>query len=100
MDTSIEISPYELYVIYVHIMIKLNEKLKAKKRQITYNASPRKLKKELLYLVFHYENFGKVKELLRQRYPSDRELTEDLLDKTYKIMLIEAYNNLKEKEGI
>lgn len=81
-------------------MIKLNEKLKAKKRQITYNASPRKLKKELLYLVFHYENFGKVKELLRQRYPSDRELTEDLLDKTYKIMLIEAYNNLKEKEGI
>jgi len=47
-----------------------------KKTELTYNTSPKNLKKEMVYLYVHYDNYNKVKDLLVARYPYEKNLTD------------------------
>jgi len=47
--------------------------------KLSYNDSPLDLKKEIIYLYMHYDNFNKVKEILIARYPYQKKLTDGRL---------------------
>lgn len=82
LDASIEISPYQIFVLYVLIGNKFleNQQRKAEKHGekvpvITQNESPKNLRKEITYLYYHYDNLKRVQELLLARYICDKNVT-------------------------
>jgi hypothetical protein len=76
VNKEIAISKPEIYVVYVRIMIKVIEKMSKKDVELNYNASPKDLQQEILYLYVHYDSLEKVREVLGRRYPSERNLME------------------------
>jgi len=100
INKDIEISPYEIYVMYVLITTKVIEKMKMKNLMLHYNVFPKNLKKEIIYLYLHYSSFIKVKEMLTALYPYDKKLTDGYLMETFKEIMSNTYNRLKERESI
>jgi len=74
IDTTIEIGFYEIYVIFLNMMIQINSILFAKKGIApTYNTEPRNIRKEICYLYYHYECLEDVCNYILKAYcKSDR----------------------------
>jgi hypothetical protein len=61
VDKDLEIGFYEIYVIYVHLVIKIQKNvLEKKKKDIHYNSVPRALQSEIALLYYHYGNFATI----------------------------------------
>jgi len=65
--------------MHVLITTKVIEKMSKTDTKLSYNDSPLDLKKEIIYLYMHYDNFNKVKEILIARYPYQKKLTDGRL---------------------
>jgi len=76
LSKDIQINIYEIYVVYVLIIIRIIKNMNKKNLVLTYNTYPLHLKKEIIYLYMHYDDFSKVKEMLIERYPTEKKLTD------------------------
>lgn len=69
VDTSIEIGFYELYVIYVRMVLQMKKVLYDKKQvEMQYNTEPGNIMKEIACLYYHYGSLTTVTSMLTQRY--------------------------------
>ena len=86
-STAHRVETYKLYIDEARtpdwfndeIKTKVIEKMSKTDTKLSYNDSPLDLKKEIIYLYMHYDNFNKVKEILIARYPYQKKLTDGRL---------------------
>ena len=105
IDTTIQIGFYELYVIYLNMMIQINAILFAKKGQLpNYNTEPRCIKKQICYLFYHYDSFDEVCNYIMMAYKDSDRIKKKIdirkefitiLKDVYKKMQIERYESFE-----
>ena len=67
---------------------------------VTQNESPKNIRKEIIFLYFHYDSLNRIKSLFKERYYLDSTITSHYIDEEFRSILVETYHRISREHSL